>query len=91
MFRYLEIIVLNKQIEYLQNITYDVYNSFNSEELKQRISIVKGGIKPELTFQLLFIIVNLLQKDKVGEAHQILVKSFSTCKKFDYAVIFYFR
>ena len=33
MFKYLEIMVLNKQIETLQNITYDVYNSFNSEEL----------------------------------------------------------
>ena len=91
MFRYLEIIVLNKQIEYLQNITYDVYNSFNSEELKSRLIIGNINIKPTLTLNLLILITDLLKKGDILSAHQILIKSFCICRKFDYAIIFYFR
>ena len=91
MFRYLEILVLNKQIEYLQDVTYDVYNSFNSEELKSRLVIGNINLKPALALKLLILIIELLKKGNVLLAHNILVKSFSCCRKFDYAIIFYFR
>ena len=91
MFRYLEILVLNNQIEYLQNITYDVYNSFNSEELKSRLVIGNISLKPDLALKLLILITDLLKKGKIILAHNMLVKSFSCCRKFDYAIIFYFR
>ena len=91
MFRYLEILVLNKQIEYLQNVTYDVYKSFNSEELKSRLIIGNIVLKPDLALKLLILITDLLKKDNISLAHNILVKSFSCCRKFDYAIIFYFR
>ena len=91
MFRYLEILVLNKQIEYLQDVTYDVYNSFNSEELKSRLVIGNINLKPTLALKLLILIIELLKKGNVLLAHNILVKSFSCCRKFDYAIIFYFR
>ena len=35
-FRYFEILILNNKIDILQNVTKDIYNSFNSEELKSR-------------------------------------------------------
>ena len=91
MFRYLEILVLNKKIEYLQNVTYDVYNSFNSEELKSRLVIGNIVLKPDLALKLLILITDLLKKENIPLAHNILVKSFSCCRKFDYAIIFYFR
>ena len=91
MFRYLEILVLNNQIEYLQNLAYDVYKSFNSEELKSRLMIGKINLKPDLTFKLLILIIDILRKGNILLAHNVLVRSFSVCRKFDYAIIFYFR
>ena len=90
-FRYLEILILNKKIVILKKVVYDVIQSFNSEELKKRRIILNNDIKPDLTFKILFLIVDLLKNDMITEAHQILVKSFSTCQKFDYAMILYFR
>ena len=91
MFRYLEILILNNQIEYLQNVIYDIVNAFNTEELKARKIIKNMDITPDLTFKILILIVDLLKNNMISEAHQILVKSFSTAKKFDYAIILYFR
>ena len=91
MFRYLEILILNKNIEILRKVVYDVTESFNSEELKKRRIINKSDIKPDLTFKILFLLVYLLKYDMVAEAHEILIRSFSTCQKFDYAMILYFR
>ena len=91
MFRYLEILILNNQIEYLQNVIYDIVNAFNTEELKARKIIKNMDITPDLTFKILILIVDLLKNKMMSEAHQILVKSFSTAKKFDYAMILYFR
>ena len=90
-FRYLEILILNQRIEILRKFVYNVVQCFNSEELNKRRVIKNIDIKPELTFKILFLIVDLLKNNMIKEAHQILVKSFSTCKKFDYAIILYFR
>ena len=90
-FRYLEILILNNNIDYLQRFVLDVIESFNSEELNQRRIILNNDVKPDLTFKILFLIVELLKKNMVREAHQVLVKSLSTCMKFDYALILYFR
>ena len=91
MFRYLEILILNEKTEVLKNVIFDIVNSFNSEELKQRTIIRGMDIKPDLTFKILMLIVDLLEKNMKEKALEFLVKSFSTCKKFDYAVIFYLR
>ena len=91
MFRYLEILILNNNIEQLQNFVSDVVNSFKSEELNLRRNISGMDIKPELTYKILILIIDLLKKNKKESALKILVKSFITSKKFDYAIIFYFR
>ena len=57
-FRYLEILVLNKNIKILQKFIFDVIQSFSTEELQKRKNILKEDIKPELTFKILFIIVD---------------------------------
>ena len=91
MFRYLEILILEEKLEYLQNLIFDIVNSFNSKELKSRLVIRNLDIKPDLTFRILILIVDLLKNNMKEKAHQIMVKSFCTCKKFDYAIILYFR
>ena len=91
MFRYLEILILSNNIEFLRKLVYDIVQSFKSEELQKRKIILNSDIKPDLTFKILFLIIDLLKNNMIEEAHQILVKCFSTCKKFDYAIILYFR
>ena len=91
MFRYIEILILTENIPVFQNFIYDIIESFKSEEIQKRRVIRNNDIKPDLTFQILFLIINLLKSKKVKEAHQIFVKCISTCKKFDYCLILYFR
>ena len=91
MFRYLEILILNEKIDDLKNVINDIVNSFKSEELKKRTKINNLDVKPDLTFKILILIEYLLNNKMKDKAHEILVKSFVTCKKFDYAIILYFR
>jgi hypothetical protein len=91
MFRYLEILILTNKIQILEKVTCDIIDSFNSDELKKRRNINNNDIKPKLTFKILFIIIDLLKKEEKVNAHQVLVKCFCTCQKFDYAIILYFR
>ena len=76
-------------MEYLSWVVNDIVESFKSEELNKRRIILNND--PDLTFKILFLIIELLRNNRVEEAHQILVKSLSTCLKFDYALILYFR
>ena len=91
MFRYLEILVLSKNIDHLKNVISDFVKSYNAEELKSRLIIRGMNIKPDLSAKILILIADLLENKMYEEAHKILVKSFCTCKKFDYAIILYFR
>ena len=90
MFRYLEILILNQNMNILKKFVIDVIESFNSVELKNK-KINNEDIKPDLTFKILSLIVDLIKNNMVIEAHQVLVKCFSTCRKFDYCIILYFR
>ena len=90
-FRYLEILVLNNNISILQKIILDFIESFTSPVLQKRRIINNNDIKPDLTITILSTIVELLKKKLITEAHQILVKCFCLCPKFDYAIILYFR
>ena len=90
-FRYLEILILSKNVDILKKVVFDVIESFKSEELQKRRIIINMDIEPDLTFKIIFLIIHLLKEDKMMEAYKILFKSFSTCRKFDYAIILYFR
>lgn len=91
MFRYLEILVLNNQIEMLKNIAYDVYKSFNSPELNSIVSKIKETKEIKTTLTSLILIIDLLNKEGIISAHKILIKSFGLYRSFDYSIIFYFR
>ena len=56
MFRYIELLILNKKTEYLKSLIIDINNSFQSDEIKKRLIIGKEVIKPEL---IVIIMINL--------------------------------
>ena len=91
MFRYIEILILTANIPVFQQFIFDIIESFKSEEMQNRRLIKNNDIKPELTFQILFLIINILKQKNIKEAHQLFVKCISTCKKFDYCLILYLR
>ena len=91
MFRYIEILILTANIPVFQQFIFDIIESFKSEEMQKRRLIKNNDIKPELTFQILFLIINILKQKNIKEAHQLFVKCISTCKKFDYCIILYLR
>ena len=70
-FRYLEILVLGKNAEILKKIVFDVMESFKSEELKKRRIIINKDIERELTYQILFLIIHLLEKNEIIETYKI--------------------
>ena len=92
MFRYFEIIILNKEISLLRNIIIDMKKSFNSEEIMSRREIKMNTVfKAELPLKIMIIILDLIQKDNIELAHLIFLKSLLICPIFDFGLIFYFR
>ena len=91
-FRYIEVIILNKNTGLLKNIINEMHESFNSNEIKSRIRIKFGFIlNLKLVLHIMIIILNLLEEGKVSEAHYFYVKSFVIEDSFDYGLILYFR
>ena len=91
MFRYIEILILNKNADYLKRVIFDMKNSFDSDILKNHEMILENKVKPDLTYKLMFIILKLVSNNQINEAHQIFYKSINTCRKFDYSLILYIR
>ena len=91
-FRYFEIIILNKKVELLKNIINEMYESFKSNEIRSRIKIKYNFIlNTRLVLLILMIILNLLEEGKIPEAHYFYVKSMVIEDSFDYGLIIYFR
>ena len=91
MFRYFELLILNKKSEYLKLVIIDIYKSFQSEEIQKRLLIGTEKINPELTIQIMIIILELIENDKIIEAHQIFYKTIAYSKNFDLSLILYFK
>ena len=92
MFRYFEIIILNKEISLLRNIIFDMEKSFNSDEIMSRKEIKMNTVfKAELPLKIMIIILDLIQKNNVESAHYIFLKSLLICPIFDFGLILYFR
>lgn len=91
-FRYFEIIILNKDIALLQNIIFDMKNSFYSNEIIERKEIKMNTVfKPELPLKIMLIILDLIKKNNEELAHFIFLKCLLICPIFDFGLIFYFR
>ena len=92
MFRYIEQIILNQNIILLKRVILDMNECFKSQEIKNRLQIKMDTMfKPELHLKIMILILYLLEKRKIQEAHQIFVKCILSCAIFDYGLILYFR
>ena len=91
MFRYIEILILNKNVDYLKRVIFDMKNSFESETLQNHLMIKENKVKPDLTYKIMLIILDFVTNNKINEAHQIFYKAINTCQKFDYSLILYLR
>ena len=92
MFRYLEQIILRKDIILFKKIILDMKQCFESKEIKNRLYIKMGTtFKPELHLKIMVLILNLIEKNKIQEAHQLFVKCILSCAIFDFGLILYFR
>ena len=91
MFRYLELLILYRRVDILKGITLDISKSFCSNEIKKRLYIGMDYLNPNLILQIMVTIIELVQANRILDAHLALYKSFLFSKIFDYSIILYFR
>ena len=92
MFRYLEKLILQGNIILLKKIILDMEKCFKSQEIKSRLKIKMDTIfNPELHLKIMILILKLIEKEKIKEAHELFVKCILSCPKFDYGLILYIR
>ena len=91
-FRYFEIIILNQKIDLLKNIINEMKESFDSNEVRSRIRIKFDTIlNTNYVLQLMLIILELLEEEKIKEAHFFYIKAINLIPHFDFGLILYFR
>ena len=92
MFRYFEQIILSKNLIVLKKIILEMNQAFKSKEIQDRLYIkMDVNFKPKLHLNIMCIILNLLEKDKIKEAYELFIKCVLSCSVFDYGLILYFR
>ena len=91
MFRYIELLIINKQIDWLKSIISDMDNCFKIKELKNLLYFKNQSLKEEYTIKVLMVIVDLLEEDKILQAHNLFFRSILRCYKIDYVLILYLR
>ena len=91
MFRYIELLILNRKSQHLRSLIIDIRNSFESDEIKKRLCIGKENIDPDLIIVVMFIILDYVEKNKILDAHIAFYKALSLSKVFDLSLILYFR
>ena len=90
-FRYIELLILNKKADIIKLLIVDIYKSFQSSEIKQRLNIENEYLRPQLILQIMITILELVQSNRIAEAHLAFYKALLYCKIFDYSLILYLR
>ena len=91
MFRYIELLILNKKHNLIKLLILDINRCYSNEEMKLHLTYNKQQINPEIIFQIMIIIHQLVENNNITEAHHCLYKSILCSKDFDFLLIFYFR
>ena len=91
MFRYIELLILNRKSQHLRSLIIDIRKSFESDEIKKRLCIGKENIDPDLIIVVMLIILDYIEKNKILDAHIAFYKALSLSKEFDLSLILYFR
>ena len=90
-YRYIELLILNKKIEIFKFLIIDIYYSFQSEEIKKRLYIGNDMLNPKLIIQIMIIILEHLENNRIAEAYKAFYDSLLFSKIFDYSLILYLR
>ena len=98
-FRYFEIIILNKKIDLLKSVINEVNECYSDDFLKDYINLSNDKnninhqiiINYKLIISILILIFENLKNGKIIQSYNILVISMNFCEKFEYGLIFYFR
>ena len=88
MFRYIELLIFNKKIDYLKFLIIDIYKSFEKEEVTKRSLFPE--INPLLFTKMMIIILEELEKNDIIKAHQAFYILLSS-KFFDLSLVLYLR
>ena len=91
MYRYIELLILNKKSQYFRSLIIDINKSFESEEIKKRLCVGNEIIKPDLIIIVMFIILDYIEHDRIMDAYNAFYKALSLSKAFDFSLILYFR
>ena len=91
-FRYLEILILNGQIDLLKDFAIDMYNSLQGELNKMLKITPHIIINPHHIILIMKLIISELESNNRENAYQIFLKALNMEKKiFDLALVLYFR
>ena len=91
MFRYIELLILNKKINLIKLLILDLDRIYSNEKVKLSLTYNKQEINSEIIIQIMIIIYELVENDNIIEAHQCFYKAILCSKDFDFLLIFYFR
>ena len=91
-FKYLELIIFNKEIDLLKNIILDVDKCFKNDKIKQKLNIgTLDAINPILVKKILISIYFFLTQNDIKNAYKLFYKSINMSKRFDMGLVLYFR
>ena len=90
-FRYIELLIINKKTDIIKMLIIDIYKSFQSQEIKQRLKIENNYLNAHLIIQIMITILELVESNRIEEAHLSFYKALLFSKIFDYSLILYLR
>ena len=91
MFRFIELLIIHKKTEFIKSLIIDMYQSFKSNEIRNRLHIGKDYLNPNLIIQIMITILELIQNNRIEDAHLAFYKAILQSKIFDYSLILYLR
>ena len=95
MFRYIELLILNKKKNFIKLLILDMNKCFSNPETKLYLIFKNQTINYELNYeliiQIMIIIYELVEHNDILRAHQAFYKAILCSKDFDFLLIFYFR
>ena len=91
MFRYIELLILNKKSDYIKLLILDINRCYESLLVKPFLIYNNQRINSEIIIQVMIIIYELVENNNILEAHQAFYKAILCSKDFDFLLIFYLR
>ena len=91
MFKYIELLILNKQKDFLKILIIDINKCYSNPEAKLRLLFNNQQINHELIIQIMIIIYELVENNNILQAHQAFYKAILCSKDFDFLLCFYLK